>query len=114
MAKRKPKRRAGGTLPSSPLRLGIVHGHGRVLFVAAGESEHVLHRLLAGYVAERSAVQLHPESEQRVRLLLDGGSPGEAVRCYFERVGERWDRESLTIVEVVPGAGRALEGAGWT
>lgn len=82
------------------LHVGVVHGMGAVHFVAAADTRAELVREVAGYVRAQAEHQLYPEDAAVVAALFERADEEAAVRYYFDRVGERWDREWLTADEV--------------
>jgi hypothetical protein len=89
---------------SAAVHIAVVYAIDGVRLVSAGESQEAVAARLAEYVGEQAEHALRPDGAARIRALLRGGSPWEAVQLYFARVGERWDREYLQIqrVEVAP------------
>jgi hypothetical protein len=84
-------------LPATRARvhLGIVHGADGIHFVAAGETRDALLQRLAGYVWSHADLELYPDDARRLDRLLKTGAAEDAVRFYFDRVGQKWDREWL-------------------
>ena len=81
----------------------IVHFAGGVRFVATASCPDVLSERLARYVRGRCDDVLWPDAARHVLVLLDDGKLMDAIALYFERTGERWDRERLDLVTVVNG-----------
>lgn len=77
------------------VHVGIVRGAGGINFMAAAETRGALMRRLARYARSRADMQLYDEDARTLGRLVSAGSAEAAVRFYFERVGERWDREWL-------------------
>jgi hypothetical protein len=83
------------------IHVAAVFSAGGVHFLTAAPSASELNMKLAGYVEQQVEWSLQDDDARQVRNLLHAGEFGEAVRLYFERVGERWEKESLRV-EVVP------------
>ena len=81
----------------------IVHSDCGVRFVATAACPDALSMQLAGYVRGRCDDVLWTDAAQQVRELLDDGKLSEAIALYFERTGERWDRERLDLITVANG-----------
>ena len=81
----------------------IVHFAGGVRLVATAACPDALSARLALYVRERYDDVLWPDAARRVRALLDDGKLTDAITLYFERTGERWDRERLDLMTVENG-----------
>lgn len=104
-----------------PVYVATVHTGHSVCHVTADTTVAGLTDRLGEYVRQHAVYQLWPEDTEHAMDLLSAGSPGEAVDFYFEKVGERWDRERLVVTflelplpargrEAVPiGAGRSSE-----
>lgn len=84
--------------------MAIVHFASGVRFVAAAACPEALSVLVARYVRERCDDLLWPDAALRVHELLNQGLLPQAIALYFERTGERWDREQLECVSVEHGA----------
>ena len=78
----------------------IVHTADGIRFVATGACPDALMLRLAGYVRGRCDDVLWADAARQVRALLDDGQLTAAIALYFERTGERWDRERLDVVTV--------------
>ena len=83
------------------IHVAAIFSAGGVHFLTAATSAEELNAQLAGYVRQQAAWSLQDDDAGQVCRLLDGGAFEEGVRLYFERVGERWEKEALRI-EVVP------------
>lgn len=86
------------------IHVAAVFSAGGVHFLTAAPSASELNMQLAGYVEQQVEWSLQDNDAGQVRNLLHAGEFGEAVRFYFERVGERWEKESLRL-EVVRATG---------
>jgi hypothetical protein len=80
-----------------------------VRFVAVGDHLADLIGQLADYVRARCDDALWPSAAQQVRTLMDDGLPCAAIHLYFSRVGDRWDREYLTLHPAGADADRILD-----
>jgi hypothetical protein len=78
------------------------------LLTAAPDSESLMARI-AEYVAKQIDWLLGEEDARQVRRLLADGMLAEAVGLYFERVGRRWEKESLRVEMVQPGIAGSSE-----
>ena len=86
-------------LPPEPLHVAVVsEGEETVWVGVAATREELVRVLLADFVLPRAPYQLGDGARQRFQRLLHEGQVGQAVELYFERVGERWDPQRLTIV----------------
>ena len=81
----------------------IVHSADGIRFVGTGACPDALSARLARYVRGRCNDVLWADVARHVRALLDDGKLTEAIALYFERTGERWDRERLDLVTVENG-----------
>jgi hypothetical protein len=75
--------------------VAAVIGGGEVRFLTAAPTRASLMELLAGYVLQHADGMLRPDAVLELRRLISAGRTAEAVRFYFERVGERWEKEYL-------------------
>lgn len=94
---------APATAADDMLHVAVVHGPGRVHFVAAARTRGAMMARLGEYVAAQAAVQLYGEDARTVLGLMAAGSAEAGVRHYFQRVGRRWDVEWLNEVLVAGG-----------
>lgn len=83
--------------------VAVVFTSDDVRFVVAAETMEAITGEVASYVARVAEVMLTPDASDRVRALLEAGRPADAVSLYFDRVGERWDRERLQVLALRPG-----------
>jgi hypothetical protein len=84
-----------GTLRRPAVHVAAVIGGGEVRFLTAAPTRASLMELLAGYVLQHADGMLRPDAVLELRRLISAGRTAEAVRFYFERVGERWEKEYL-------------------
>jgi hypothetical protein len=87
--------------------VGIVHGERCVHFVAVAETRAALHGRIAEYIRSHADTQLYAEDARIVSQLLERAEVQRAIRYYFDRVGDRWDREWLNEATVDMAAPRA-------
>lgn len=87
----------GASTESHAVHVGVVEAGGRIHHVVADSSRDGLLRQLAAYVAGWAPYQLWPADGVEIDVLLASERYADAVRLYFERVGERWDVERLSI-----------------
>lgn len=73
----------------------VVTASDGVLFTAVERSSEQATVRLGEYVRLRAQRNLWPTDAEAVMRLLDGDEIGPAVDMYFDRVGDRWDRELL-------------------
>lgn len=83
------------------MHVAVVHGTGGVHYVAAAQTRAALVRQVAGYVRDQADLQLYARDVAILTDMLQRQDEEGAVRFYFQRVGQRWDREWLKS-EVVP------------
>jgi hypothetical protein len=81
----------------------VVHSADGIRFVATAASPDALLARLAAYVRGRCDDMLWTDAARQVRALLDDGDLHAAITRYFERTGERWDRERLELVPMEDG-----------
>jgi hypothetical protein len=94
------QRRAEGKQPMM-IHVAAVSSADGVHFLTAAHSAELLTAKLVEYVKQQVEWSLQFEEVTEFYRLLDSGEPEDAVRYYFERVGGRWGKESLSL-EVVP------------
>jgi hypothetical protein len=82
------------------LYVGIIHGVRSIHFVAAAENQPGMLGRIAEYVRAQADVQLYGSDARLLDALLQGEGVESAIRFYFERVGEKWDRQWLEVVRV--------------
>jgi len=80
------------------LHYAIVSGPDGIHFAAAGADEDKMFAGLVRYIKQRCGFTLWPPDAKEVTALIDGGQTAEAIELYFNRVGDRWDREYLELV----------------
>jgi hypothetical protein len=90
---------AGGT-PAHTMYVGIIHGVRSIDFVAAAENRPGMLGRIAEYVRGQADVQLYGPDARLLDALLQREGVEAAIRFYFERVGEKWDRQWLEVVRV--------------
>lgn len=83
------------------MHVGVVHGDGGIHFLAVSDTRAGMMLKVAEYVGSQASHQLYAGDAAVVADLLERREPDAAVRFYFEHVGARWDRETLTM-DVVP------------
>lgn len=76
--------------------VAIVHSTDGVHLVTTGPEDAALAEV-GEYVRCRAEYQLWSEDAAQLSWLLEQGRVKDAVELYFERVGERWDREYLVV-----------------
>jgi len=76
----------------------IVHDLDGVRFLATAPCEEILLARLAEYVRGRCDDVLWADAAREVRRSLDEGDLGAGIALYFDRTGERWDRERLALL----------------
>ena len=104
----------------APLHVGVVTGGSETVWVGVAPTREALVAELAAFLLPRVPYQLYDGPASRFRRLLEAAEPERAVQLYFEHVGERWDREELTVVTrdwnqtemTPPGMERRREGSG--
>lgn len=77
------------------LHVAVVYAVDGIRFLTAARSAEELMGKVAAYIEENVEYLLRPEDSVRVRALLAEARVPDAVTVYFERVGERWEREYL-------------------
>ena len=80
------------------LHYAIVSGPDGIHFAASGPSEDKMFAGLVRYIRQRCGFTLWPRDANEVIASLDAGRTADAIALYFDRVGERWDREFLELV----------------
>ena len=80
------------------LHYAIVSGADGIHFAASGADEDKMFAGLVRYVRQRCGFTLWPHDAREVIALLDAGRMTDAIALYFDRVGDRWDREYLELV----------------
>ena len=80
------------------LHYAIVSGPDGIHFAATGVDEDKMFAGLVRYIKQRCGFTLWPRDAREVLTLLDEGQLTDAIDMYFDRVGDRWDREYLEIV----------------
>jgi hypothetical protein len=80
------------------LHYAIVSGPDGIHFAAAGADEGTMIAGLVRYIRQRCDFTLWPRDASEVVALLDAGRWTDAIELYFDRVGDRWDREVLKLV----------------
>lgn len=80
------------------LHYAIVSGPDGIHFAAAGADEDKMFAGLVRYIRQRCGFTLWPRDARQVIALLDAGRMADAIEMYFDRVGDRWDREYLELV----------------
>lgn len=68
-----------------------------VRFSASADCPDVLSAQLVGYIRARCDDVLWPGDADAVRALIVANAHDAAIALYFERVGDRWDEESLEV-----------------
>jgi len=91
------------TSASAPMTHAIVHAADGVRAVLTASHPDDIFERLATYVRRRCDDVLRDEAAAHVRTLLDDGKLPEGVTHYFERIGERWDDEHLSLVTLEAG-----------
>jgi hypothetical protein len=86
------------TIVDQGLHYAIVSGLDGIHFAAAGPDEETMFAGLVRYIKQRCGFTLWPRDANKVMTLLDTGRSADAIDLYFDRVGERWDREYLELV----------------
>lgn len=84
------------------LHYAIVSGPDGIHFAAAGPDEAKMFAGLIRYIEQRCGFTLWPRDAREVLAMLDAGRMADAIETYFDRVGDRWDREYLEIVSPIP------------
>lgn len=79
------------------LHVAVVHVGDSICFLTAASTWVGLGDRLAVYVRGHAPLQLWPDDAGRVERLFAEERTWDAIRCYFERVGDRWDRERLVV-----------------
>ena len=74
-----------------------------VRFSATADCPDTLSSLLVDYIDERCEHVLWPDDAREVRALISRNRRDAAIALYFERVGQRWDEESLELAGGVIG-----------
>jgi len=84
------------------VHLAVIHGADEVYGVVAARDRESLLFLLACRLEEDVELQLFQTESDRFKRLVEEGKFGEAVRVYYEGVGEKWDpvRLWLTTLEL--------------
>jgi len=80
------------------LHYAIVSGTDGIHFAASGADEDAMFAGLGRYLRQRCGFTLWPHDAREVIGLLDAGRITDAIAMYFDRVGDRWDREYLELV----------------
>ncbi len=80
------------------LHYAIVSGADGIHFAASGADEDKMIGGLVRYLRQRCGFTLWPQDASEVIALLDAGQMTDAIALYFDRVGDRWDREYLELV----------------
>jgi hypothetical protein len=80
------------------LHYAIVSGPDGIHFAASGPDENKMFAGLVRYIQQRCGFTLWPRDAGTVMTLLDAGRIADAIELYFDRVGDRWDREYLELV----------------
>ena len=83
------------------MHVAVVHGKDGVHFVAAAETRAALVHQVAAYVRDQADLQLYARDVAILTDMLQRRDEEGAVRFYFQRVGQRWDREWLKSEVVV-------------
>lgn len=68
-----------------------------VRFSATAHCPDTLSSLIVDYIGERCDHVLWPHDAREVRALIGQNRRDAAIALYFERVGQRWDEESLEL-----------------
>ena len=89
---------AEATTVENALHYAIVSGPDGIHFASAGADEDKMFAGLVRYIKQRCGFTLWPRDANEVIALLDAGRTTDAIDLYFDRVGERWDREYLELV----------------
>ena len=87
-----------GTTFEQGLHYAIVSGPDGIHFAASGPSEDKMFAGLVRYIRQRCGFTLWASDANEVIASLDAGRTADAIALYFDRVGERWDREYLELV----------------
>ena len=74
-----------------------------VRFSAIADCPDRLSALIVDYIRERCDDVLWPHDAREVRARIEGSKLDEAIALYFERVGQRWDEESLEVGGAISG-----------
>jgi hypothetical protein len=80
------------------LHYAIVSGPDGIHFAASGADQNKMFAGLVRYLRQRCGFTLWPRDAREVIALLDAGRTTDAIALYFDRVGDRWDREYLELV----------------
>jgi len=80
------------------LHYAIVSGPDGIHFAAAGADEDKMFAGLVRYIKQRCGFTLWPRDANAVISLVEAGRMADAIEMYFDRVGDRWDREYLELV----------------
>ena len=75
-----------------------------VRFSATADCPDTLSSLLVDYIDERYEHVLWPHDALEVRALISQNRRDAAIALYFERVGQRWDEESLELAGAAIGS----------
>ena len=77
------------------MHVAVVHGKDGVHYVAAAHTRAALVKRVADYVRAQADLQLYARDVAILTDMLQRGDHEGGVRFYFQRVGQRWDREWL-------------------
>lgn len=89
--------RDAGPQIDSVLHIAVVVVVDGVLFTAVEGSKKALRARLGKFVRVNASAKLWPPDSAEVLQCLDRGDVNRGVALYFERVGDRWDREFLHV-----------------
>lgn len=98
---------------NAAMHVGVVHGSGGIHFLAVADSRTDMMLKLSDYVRSQAVHQLYARDAAVVADLLERAEADAAVRFYFDHVGERWDRETLTLDVVAIGRTRDSREGTW-
>jgi hypothetical protein len=84
----------------------VVHGPGAVHLVVVAATPADRERQVAEYVRCQASEKLAPRTRETVHALLEAGRREDAIRAYFEAVGDEWDHQWLHL-ETTPEPSRA-------
>lgn len=86
------------TTAAQGLHYAIVSGPDGMHFAASGADEDKMFACLVRYIKQRCGFTLWPRDANAVISLVEAGRMTDAIEMYFDRVGDRWDREYLELV----------------
>jgi len=85
------------------LHVAVVYAKDGIRLLTASHSARIVSERVAACIAIQAEALLWPADAQQVHSLLEIGRTEEAIAWYFDRVGERWEREYLHREEVDAG-----------